>query len=218
MGGTLRFPLADAEALANEVLALLEPACERIVVAGSIRRRKETIGDIEIVAIPNTREQLAVLDLFGEPLASMNVPDPLMNRCGALLAEGVLDYRLNKDGRRSYGPALKLLTYNHFALDVFSATPETWAVTLLIRTGPAYFSHRLATPKNQTAVRRDGGPSLYGLLPGHIQLKDWRYAHRGTGEPYDTLEEGDVFTLLGYEWLSPEERTDDATPKALVLA
>ena len=45
-------PLADAERIAAAIVADLAPFCARIQVAGSVRRRKEAVGDIELVAIP----------------------------------------------------------------------------------------------------------------------------------------------------------------------
>ena len=47
-----KYPHAEAQAIAQEVVEQLRPHCERIVVAGSIRRKKSEVGDIEIVAIP----------------------------------------------------------------------------------------------------------------------------------------------------------------------
>ncbi len=52
MSTSVRRPLAEGEAIASALVADLEPYCARIQVAGSIRRRKEMVGDIEIVAIP----------------------------------------------------------------------------------------------------------------------------------------------------------------------
>lgn len=49
-------------AVANELVDWLRPACERIVVAGSLRRQCAEIGDIELVALPTP-----LLNLFGEP-------------------------------------------------------------------------------------------------------------------------------------------------------
>src|SRR3990167_7360212 len=46
--------LARAQEIAAQVLAELSPFCERCEIAGSIRRRKPEVGDIEIVAIPKT--------------------------------------------------------------------------------------------------------------------------------------------------------------------
>ena len=45
-------PLPDAERIAAAIVADLAPFCDRIQVAGSVRRRKEFVGDIELVAIP----------------------------------------------------------------------------------------------------------------------------------------------------------------------
>ena len=44
--------LADAEELAYETTQTLARHCTRIAVAGSIRRRKPEVKDIEIVAVP----------------------------------------------------------------------------------------------------------------------------------------------------------------------
>ena len=44
--------LKEAEAIASEVYYWLKPYCEKIVVAGSIRRQKGEIKDIDIVLIP----------------------------------------------------------------------------------------------------------------------------------------------------------------------
>jgi DNA polymerase/3'-5' exonuclease PolX len=44
--------LEQALEIAEKVKALLAPHCERIEIAGSIRRKKPDVKDIEIVAIP----------------------------------------------------------------------------------------------------------------------------------------------------------------------
>ena len=51
----------QAEDLAKRIKAELVPACSSIEVAGSIRRKKPIIGDIELVCIP-----MFSADLFGE--------------------------------------------------------------------------------------------------------------------------------------------------------
>ena len=47
-----RWPLAEAEDIAVGVMLQLEPHCEVISLAGSLRRQRPTIGDIEIVCVP----------------------------------------------------------------------------------------------------------------------------------------------------------------------
>lgn len=45
-------PLATADKLAAKIVAGLEPLCLKIEVAGSIRRRRATVNDVDIVCIP----------------------------------------------------------------------------------------------------------------------------------------------------------------------
>lgn len=48
--------LSEALKIAEAVLKELGPHCERIAIAGSVRRRKPEVKDIEIVAIPKPYE------------------------------------------------------------------------------------------------------------------------------------------------------------------
>src|SRR5690242_17561878 len=62
---TTKIPLAAAWELANRVLTELAPFCERIKIAGSIRREKPEVKDLEIVCIPKTHRVPGPADLFG---------------------------------------------------------------------------------------------------------------------------------------------------------
>ena len=42
--------LEDARFLAEKVCAVLRPFCERVVVAGSVRRGRAEVNDVDIVA------------------------------------------------------------------------------------------------------------------------------------------------------------------------
>src|SRR5918997_736246 len=61
-----RMLLDEATALAEHILSFLRshPACEEAEVAGSLRRQKETIGDLDLVAA--SRDQKALADAFVE--------------------------------------------------------------------------------------------------------------------------------------------------------
>jgi DNA polymerase (family 10) len=45
-------PLANARKLAERIVAEITPFCERIDIAGSIRRARPEVGDIDIVCLP----------------------------------------------------------------------------------------------------------------------------------------------------------------------
>ena len=61
-----RMLLDEATALAEHILSFVRshPACEEADVAGSLRRQKETIGDLDLVAA--SRDQKALADAFVE--------------------------------------------------------------------------------------------------------------------------------------------------------
>jgi DNA polymerase (family X) len=50
--------LAEGQQIATEVVERLMPYCERIEVAGSIRRRKPVVNDVDIVLIPSDSVKL----------------------------------------------------------------------------------------------------------------------------------------------------------------
>ncbi len=183
-----RRPLAEAAALATELADLLRASCERIEIAGSIRRQRPDIGDLELVAIPQHAQQV---DLFGESCGTINL---LEARIAWLLDVGEITPRLTTDGQQRLGLKYKALTYRGMAVDVFSTTRECWGVIFTIRTGPADFSHRLVTPRQQG-----------GWLPDHLRVRHGRLV--GTDDsPLDTPEEADVFQAIGRAWIAPEQR------------
>ena len=47
--------LERAKAIAEQVKALLEPACEKVAIAGSLRRRRPVVNDIDLVLVPRDR-------------------------------------------------------------------------------------------------------------------------------------------------------------------
>ena len=80
-----------AFALAQEAILNLTPACIKIEIAGSLRRRRPTVGDIEIVCILKHD-----LDLFGEILTY----DQKMNL--TISIQGIVDDILDTDKVKFY--------------------------------------------------------------------------------------------------------------------
>ncbi len=176
-----RFPLAQAEGVARELAELLTPACERIQIAGSLRRRKATVGDIELLCIPRPLEN---------HLFYRDALDQLLR--GRLMPEGVLTPRINQKGSHTYGPLNKLLLHvgSGTPVDVFSAGLENWGMALLVRTGSAEFNIRVMSRFRELGMR------------GH--------AYGGVHTPTGYVacpDEDTVFRLLGWPFMPPEERT-----------
>ena len=151
-----RLPLAEAQPLAADLVADLAPYCARIEIAGSIRRQAPTVGDLELVAIP---QLVAQQDLFGE--LSGEHTDLLEDRLGRMLEAGELAPRYTESEQQRLGPRYKALLYRGAAVDLFIVRePAQYGVILAIRTGPADYSHNLVTPAGQG-----------GVLPDHLRVQ-----------------------------------------------
>lgn len=193
-----RMPLATAERAAEEFRRFIAPMCDRVEIAGSIRRRRDTVGDVEILAIPKlvTRAVPMFEDLDGDP--TVDALDQLLTDMAATSTG--LRKRMDSAGRPCWGPRHKLLWWGDAPIDLYTARPETFGLAFAIRTGPAPFSHRLVTPRNMRT--REG---LVGLLPVHLKVKDG-LRHRSDDELIPTPEEIDVWRALGLRWIEPEDR------------
>lgn len=171
---------AVARDLAERIVKELSPVCQRIEIAGSIRREKKLIGDIEIVYIAQQQ-----LNLFGDPGGSLLAPH--------------LEF-LTEDGRiikgDKWGEKYKKLhvpAMPELGIDLFITTPDEWGYTYTIRTGCAEFSHLLVTPRQQG-----------GYLPGHLRVGGCRVWDGNKALP--TPEEGEFFAALGLVYIPPEMR------------
>jgi DNA polymerase/3'-5' exonuclease PolX len=110
----------EAKKIADSIVYVLMPHCHRIEIAGSIRRKKPIIGDIEIVVIPKPFD----VGLFESGIAK------IVNRWQKVKGELPCKYtqRILPDGIK---------------LDLFFAEPENWGLILAIRTGSAEYSHKV---------------------------------------------------------------------------
>ena len=78
-----RWPRLEAEAVARELAWMLAGVCDRVVVAGSLRRGKALVGDVEMLYIP--RYQARAFDMFTD-----RMEDLAAERIGELVRDGVL--------------------------------------------------------------------------------------------------------------------------------
>jgi len=109
--------LEEAQKLAQEIVEQILPHCERVEVAGSIRRRKSEVRDIDLVLIP-------------KPF--------LWNRIIATL-QRTMNAKILKRGE-----SIAQLTIKGVNVDLYVASPETWGALLLIRTGSAQHNIKLS--------------------------------------------------------------------------
>lgn len=175
--------LEKARTLAQEWVERLKPYTTRIEIAGSIRRCKPEVGDVEIVCIPKVGATNNPL-LLGMPV----------NLLEEYFESHEFEFVRN-------GPRWKTIilgkdeeTGESIKLDLFIVLPPAqWGVIFLIRTGSALYAHRFVE------LRKFGG-----MLPSNLVVKDgciWLH-----GQLIETPEEEDVYRLIGLPWIPPQER------------
>ena len=190
-----------AKHLAAQIVEELTPFCDRIEVAGSIRRRKETVKDIEVLVIPKYGEQ--PLDLFGVPMGSQ--PDHLADY---LWDSPLWQRRLSQKGAGAFGPLNKLMLRKAdtpelpewMPVDVFTGTEANWGRDLWVRTGPAMWN-------TETALRAQ-------RLGGHMHAYGGAAFTRGA-ESVTCPDEASFAAWLGVPLLPPQLRTDEAARNVL---
>lgn len=109
---------AEVEPLVFKIVEMIAPYCLRVEVAGSFRRQKQNINDVDIVVLPKSvplywlqiikvvRSEFDALTVKqGDKLATLNV----------LFA--------SKQGQ------------GYVQVDLYRADPTTWGILLLVRTG-----------------------------------------------------------------------------------
>jgi DNA polymerase/3'-5' exonuclease PolX len=132
--------LGLAKAIAEQLKTRLQVACHRIEIAGSVRRQKPDVGDIELLVIPRGN------------MLEKELHDMMM--------ENVLAMRLNKRGNRAYGPKNKLMVHlpSGIGVDIFSTDEQCWPVALVVRTGGEKTNRRIA----MAAIRMGWHLKAYG--------------------------------------------------------
>jgi DNA polymerase/3'-5' exonuclease PolX len=133
-----KFAYTEAHSIALAVLELLRPHCIRIEIAGSLRREKPEVKDIEIVAIPKPYQTGLFQDGIAEVVSQWQK------------VKGELEYGKCKYTQRILPEGIKL--------DLFFAEEGNWGLIFAIRTGSADYSHKvLANGWVKRGYKSEGG-------------------------------------------------------------
>lgn len=198
-GATTRMGFTEAYVAAEHFADRIRSSCERLVIAGSLRRRADDVGDIEIVAVPRIWADERC-DMFGEVVGVDRV-DEIDRLMDVMAMQGEVQRRLT-NGRSAWGPKYKRLSFEGAPFDLFTCDAENFGLILAIRTGPAWFSHQLVTPKDRR-IQQGHRP---GLLPVHMRVADGWLTYRVSGERIPTPEERGFFETIGQPYIEPWNR------------
>jgi len=180
--------------IAEKFKDAISPYCDRVEIAGSVRRHRADVGDIEIVCIPKFETYEVSDGLFTKLKTTYNrgfikIVDS-MNILKGDAENG--KYMMRYSGRAE------------IKFDIFVACKENWGYQFAIRTGSAKFSHLvLALGWSKKGFRghegflysRDDYEKIDGKL---VLMKDAKIV--------PLYEEIDLFNLIGMDFVEPENR------------
>ena len=174
-------PLATADKIAAKIAAELIPFCDQVEIAGSIRRRRPQVNDIDIVALPKSPAAEAAM----------------RERCTRNAV------RLQTDGKQTliaYYPLRGLSSEALFELDLwiaepdrrdlFSHTPTNFGTLLLCRTGSKQHNIYLIEHAKRLGLRWNPYHGVYD----------------GAGHCLACVTEHEIFQALRLEFVPPEAR------------
>jgi DNA polymerase/3'-5' exonuclease PolX len=193
-----------AERLRSTLLAEAD-AFSRLEVAGSIRRGKQEVGDIELVGELDSDRIFGATSRVKYALAVAGVgrADPITRADGVTLQAPWADRYLKGAASfaRAGGPAVDI------QLDLFIVhSPAEWGVVYLIRTGSAEFSRAMVTRLHRFALRADQGAIFDTSRP------DWKTNVAAARVPCP--DETTFFRLARIPVVPPEERDMNYGPTA----
>ena len=195
MSSGRKYPLAKIKPFAQKLIDTLAPACERIELAGSIRRRKPMVGDVEIVLVSKQLES-GTADMFTGEFQTTPAIDGAVNELASRD-----DFELKKNGEL-YKKLEYLFIMNKelhkIGIDIFIANSDNWGFIYALRTGSHEFNM-------QWAIRQLQG----GQLPNEYRFRDGYLTEAMTGKRIATPTENDVFSKVGIDPPPPELRTGD---------
>lgn len=155
MSGKIKHPREAALAVARELTAALRGLCEpeRFIFAGSLRRLKPEVGDIEVVYVPRIEPRPDKSDLL-QPLVATNLVDAQL---AEWLRAGVITKRVGPRGGSAWGAVNKLAlhTASGIGVDLFQANKRNFWTLLVCRTGPAELNTRICMAAEELGEQWD---------------------------------------------------------------
>ena len=198
----MNYSLQSALTIANRVIEILSPCCDRIHIAGSIRRKKSEVKDIEIVCQPKKIFVKDPSDLFGE--GKWNISNEFIdaiNRISTSIEKGKFD-----------GRYMKVVLKGGIPMDLFMPDPDDFYRQLVIRTGSAEYVHNVIA----ASWRQKGWCGVNGLglrlISQSVSKQSgdgktvWTCTNPKATKPPVWESEEEVFKWLGLPITPPECR------------
>lgn len=196
--------LLKAQAIANTLIEKLRPHCEKINIAGSIRRQKTKVGDIEIVC-------LAKKVASGQAALFEAEETQLTYSVSPFFIRTVAEFGTILQGSAT-GNSMKIMLPEGIKLDLFMPNDFDYYRMLAIRTGSAEYSHQVIAIgwRKQGWVGTENGLRLQSQC---IQVnrddeakKKWKCQWTHPTLPPVWKSEEEFFEWIKVEYVEPKYR------------
>jgi DNA polymerase (family 10) len=220
-----RMSLGVALPLAEKLLADVQQLCERADIAGSIRRRRETIGDIDLLIISHDSPR-ALREVTRLPTVKQTIA--LGDTRATVIIEGGIQVDVRAVARQSYGAALQYFTGSK-QHNVHLRTIAHERGLKINEYGIFRGEERLGGEEEEDAyrlldmpmmppeIREDRGEieaAMRGDLPKLIELDDLRgdlHTHTDYSDGKSTIEEMvERAAQLGYDYIALTDHSPSA--------
>jgi DNA polymerase (family X) len=180
------------------------PGVIKAELAGSARRRRETIGDLDIVVAANTEDHekviaailafpgIAEVKGYGDSKVSLILEQDML---AAGTGSGSVDVQLAETLKERSSDAT-------IDAQVRIVSPETFPFTLAYFTGSKEHNIRM----RQTAIDRGLRLNEFGLIPE--KLAGELIGMEAAQHTLLCSDESEIYTNLGMNWVTPEMRED----------
>jgi hypothetical protein len=172
-----------AELAAKRFVGLIREHCQRVEIAGSVRRKKETVKDVEIVAIAKPG---------------------LLARLDQMVGQGVITKAVYPDGKMRWGEQYRGMIFEGIKIEIFLTDADGWGYQFWLRTGPG--------DANTEFMRVLNARSNFRAIDGHMwhSARGWRREKDKWAADDRVMmslpEERDFFGLIGLEFVPPAQR------------
>ena len=173
------YNLIGAMLVAQTLQGKLKPFCKpgKCKIAGSIRRKKDMVHDVEIVCIPKRGKVTPPGEML--PVDDQNLVVDYLERYPVL-------YPKVKGGQRYWR-----VHFMSMPCDIFMTNEQQWGRILALRTGPGSFSKQMASRWCEKRYKGHNGEL--------VSLSGNRF------KPSFPTEQS-FFEFLGWDYLEPENR------------
>jgi DNA polymerase/3'-5' exonuclease PolX len=185
----------EALFIANRLVGKLESACTKVYIAGSIRRKKSEVKDIEICCLPK-KYDLSDGDLFDPTYETVPIPEfeKIVNSLGKII-------KGNSNGRY-----MQIYLPERINLDLFIPVENDFYRQYCIRTGSADYSKTIAQQWNKLGWCG----SDFGLRKMSdcikVEGQGWKCINKNGELPPIWKNEKEFYSWLKLDYIEPEYR------------